>query len=85
MPLSEKHRDFVCEPMGDKSVYRVPGIGRVTGDNMSRDGIKTAKALYGYFMADQDTFKDKVMSYGANTSQQEAAYRAMKEYAEQHS
>lgn len=81
---SAKHREFVREPMGNRPVEDVPGIGEVVGDNMRQNGIRTARKLYGFFLSDPDGFKDRVMSYGANSGQQQAAYAAMRDYANQH-
>ena len=81
---SAKHRQFVREPMDGKPVEDVPGVGDVVGDNMRQDGIRTARKLYGYYLSNPDTFKDRVMSYGANSGQQQAAYAAMRDYSNQH-
>lgn len=84
MSRSFKHREFVREPMGNKPVQDVPGIGEVIGRNMERAGIMTAKALYAHYLADPGKFMDKVMSFGANVRQQNAAFNAMRDYANQH-
>ena len=70
--------------MGRKTVYEVPGVGETIGDNLTAAGIKSAKRLYGVYLTDPDSFEDYVMSYGANSGQQKAAYRAMRDYANNH-
>lgn len=70
--------------MGDKPVDEVPGIGEVIGDNMREDGIHLAKDLYKIYKRRPNTFRDKVMTYGANAGQQDAAYFAMRDYDDQH-
>lgn len=36
---SQKHRDFVSEPMGDKPVTALSGIGEVLGGSLERQGF----------------------------------------------
>lgn len=35
---TQKHRDFVGEPMGDKDVTELPGIGEVLGARLEHQG-----------------------------------------------
>lgn len=36
---TQKHRNFVSEPMGDKGVTALPGIGEALGRNLERKGF----------------------------------------------
>ena len=76
-----KHSDFITEPMGDKLVTEVPGIGDVTAEHMKKKGIKKAKHLYGIWLhPGPQTFRDQVRAFGANRAQVEHAAEAMKDW-----
>ena len=76
-----KHSDFITEPMGDKLVTEVPGIGEVTAEHMKKKGIKKAKHLYGIWLhPGPQTFRDQVRAFGANRAQVEHAAEAMKDW-----
>ena len=81
---SGAYRCFVSEPMGNKLVTAVPGIGKVTGASMNNDGIYSAKQLYGQYLMDPDNFQDYVRSHGANKRIQATCYNAEKDWDHQH-
>ena len=47
LPNSQKHRDFILEPMGEKEVTAVAGIGPVLGSRLSEKGFDKAYVLLG--------------------------------------
>lgn len=44
---SQKHRDFVAEPMGDKPVTALSGIGEVLGKKLEDQGFDKVSNLVG--------------------------------------
>ena len=46
---SQKHQDFVAEPMGDKEVTAVAGIGKVMGERLVEKGYDKVEYLMIYF------------------------------------
>ncbi len=43
---SQKHRNFVSEPMGDKLVTELAGIGPVLGARLTDEGFDKVIAMY---------------------------------------
>uniref|UniRef100_A0A3Q0S696 Barrier to autointegration factor 1 n=1 Tax=Amphilophus citrinellus TaxID=61819 RepID=A0A3Q0S696_AMPCI len=50
---SQKHRNFVSEPMGDKPVTALPGIGPTLGRELQREGINKVQKTHGNTVSDQ--------------------------------
>lgn len=47
---SQKHRDFVSEPMGEKPVYALAGVGDVLGGRLADKGFDLAYVVLGQFL-----------------------------------
>ncbi|NP_001290760.1 barrier-to-autointegration factor-like [Esox lucius] len=85
-PTSQKHRNFVSEPMGNRSVRDVPGIGPVQGRRLEESGKPRADQMMGDYLStgrDQVQFQKNLKeTSGANAKQQRDAHRGMKEWAD---
>nr|XP_033791897.1 barrier-to-autointegration factor-like protein [Geotrypetes seraphini]XP_033791899.1 barrier-to-autointegration factor-like protein [Geotrypetes seraphini]XP_033791900.1 barrier-to-autointegration factor-like protein [Geotrypetes seraphini]XP_033791901.1 barrier-to-autointegration factor-like protein [Geotrypetes seraphini]XP_033791902.1 barrier-to-autointegration factor-like protein [Geotrypetes seraphini]XP_033791903.1 barrier-to-autointegration factor-like protein [Geotrypetes seraphini] len=82
---SQKHRDFVCEPMGDKPVTTLAGIGEVLGAKLEELGFDKAYVLLGQFLIlkkdDDDLFKEWLKECcGANARQADLCSTCLKEW-----
>lgn len=62
---SQKHRDFVAEPMGEKSVMALAGIGEVLGKRLEDKGfdrvIKFSFIMGVFFFSESYIFMCKVL------------------------
>jgi len=81
---SQKHQDFVAEPMGDKEVTCIAGIGPVLGERLSEKGFDKAYVLLGQFLIlkkDEEMFRDWLKeTCGANSHQSNSTYTCLKEW-----
>lgn len=84
---SQKHRNFVMEPMGDKPVTELAGIGETLGSRLIEAGFDYAYVVLGQFLVlkkDEDMFKDWLKdTSGANSKQQNDCYQCLKEWCNQ--
>ena len=81
---SQKHQDFVSEPMGEKEVTAIAGIGPVLGERLSEKGFDKAYVLLGQFLIlkkDEELFKDWLKeTCGANSHQSGNTYSCLREW-----
>ncbi|CAL1527798.1 unnamed protein product [Lymnaea stagnalis] len=83
---SKKHQNFVTEPMGDKLVFELAGIGEALGNRLVENNYDKAYTVLGQFLLfkkDESLFKDWLKEIcGANSKQQEDCYRCLKEWCD---
>ena len=81
---SQKHRNFVGEPMGDKPVTELAGIGGVLGGKLSDKGYDKAYVVLGQFLVlkkNEELFKDWLnQNCGANVKQQKDCFQCLNEW-----
>nr|XP_034970014.1 barrier-to-autointegration factor-like [Zootoca vivipara] len=72
MTTSQKHQDFVAEPMWDKSLGTLAGIGDVLGRKLGDKGFDKTYMVLGQFLVlkDKDLFRKWLTdTCSANTKQ----------------
>jgi len=83
---SQKHREFVAEPMGDKPVMALAGIGEALGKRLEEKGFDKAYVVLGQFLVlkkDEDLFVDWLKdTCSANKKQQADCYGCLKEWCD---
>lgn len=83
---SQKHRNFVQEPMGEKPVTELAGIGEVLGGRLKEQGFDMAYVVLGQFLVlkkDDEMFKDWLKeTCGANAKQQGDCHQCLKEWCD---
>lgn len=86
MSDTKKHREFVAEPIKDKDVDKLPGIGPVAANNLKNRGYNLARQLLGELLLkgdDQEKFCAFLMEVsGANSENQRICYKALKEFSD---
>ena len=83
---SQKFRNFVSEPMGEKKVSELPGIGKVLGERLVVAGFDKAYVVLGQFLV-QRKDKEKFLHWiettvGANSKQGGDCYNCLKEWCD---
>lgn len=93
MATSQKHRDFLREPMGrTKSVDELPGIAAVSKEKLAEEGITKAYHVFAQFLLCDMDKQAFIAWFGTATGQKaalhlqhaEACYNCLREYADQY-
>lgn len=83
---SQKHRDFVAEPMGDKPVTALSGIGEVLGKKLDDQGFDKAFVVLGQFLLlrkDGELFTEWLKdTSGANNRQAASCTQCLREWCD---
>ncbi|XP_019941463.1 barrier-to-autointegration factor [Paralichthys olivaceus] len=83
---SQKHKDFVAEPMGEKPVMALAGIGEALGSRLEKKGFDKAYVVLGQFLVlkkDEELFRDWLKdTCQANSKQQNDCYGCLKEWCD---
>lgn len=84
---SQKHRNFVAEPMGDKPVTELAGIGGVLGDRLIQAGFDKAYVVLGQFLVlkkNQELFKEWMKdTCSANSKQATDCWQCLNDWCEE--
>jgi len=84
---SQKHRNFVSEPMGEKPVTDLAGIGPVLGDRLNDAGFDMAYVVLGQFLVlkkNEELFTEWLKEITkANKKQANDCYGCLKEWCDQ--
>ncbi|XP_046561947.1 barrier-to-autointegration factor-like [Haliotis rubra] len=85
---TQKQQNFVSEPMGDKPVTALPGIGPVLGERLNEAGFDKAKDVLGQYLVmkeDKESFKGWVKdTCDANSKQAEDCANCLKDWSNDH-
>uniref|UniRef100_A0A4W5P8F7 Barrier-to-autointegration factor-like protein n=1 Tax=Hucho hucho TaxID=62062 RepID=A0A4W5P8F7_9TELE len=83
---SQKHRDFVAEPMGDKPVTALSGIGEVLGNKLVEKGFDKAFVVLGQYLLlrkDGELFTEWLKdTSGANTRNATSCAQCLREWCD---
>ncbi|XP_076316487.1 barrier-to-autointegration factor-like isoform X2 [Tachypleus tridentatus] len=84
---SQKHTNFVSEPMGDKAVTDLAGIGEVLGKRLGSKGYDKAYVVLGQFLVlkkNKELFIDWLKdAAGANSKQASDCYQCLRDWCEE--
>ncbi|XP_063076817.1 barrier-to-autointegration factor-like isoform X2 [Engraulis encrasicolus] len=83
---SSEHQTFCSEPMRGKPVTAIPGIGEVAGAQLQAQGFPKATDVLGKYLTmreNPDDFQGWLKEVcGANATQLEDCYNAMREWCQ---
>ncbi|XP_063242756.1 barrier-to-autointegration factor [Bacillus rossius redtenbacheri] len=81
---SQKHRNFVAEPMGDKPVTELAGVGEVLGRKLENSGFDKAYVVLGQFLVlkkEKEFFQEWMKDVcGANAKQSGDCYQCLSDW-----
>ncbi|CAH1371259.1 hypothetical protein MTP99_012752 [Tenebrio molitor] len=84
---SQKHRNFIAEPMGDKPVTDLAGVGEVLGKRLSSAGFDKAYVVLGQFLVlkkNQELFQEWMKdTCQANSKQSADCWQCLKDWCEE--
>jgi len=84
---SLKHRNFVAEPMGEKGVNELAGIGEVMGKRLAARGFDKAYTVLGEFLIlkkHHDLFIEWLKDLaGANNKQSADCYHCLSDWCDE--
>ncbi|GFQ66061.1 barrier-to-autointegration factor [Trichonephila clavata] len=84
---SQKHKNFVSEPMGDKSVNELAGIGEVLSKRLEAKGFDKAYVVLGQFLVlkkHKELFIDWMKDIcAANSKQASECYQCISDWCDE--
>ncbi|XP_040566105.1 barrier-to-autointegration factor [Lepeophtheirus salmonis] len=84
---TQKHRNFVSEPMNEKPVTDLAGIGEVLGKRMGSKGFDKAYVVLGQFLLlkkNKDLFVEWLKDLaGANSKQAADCYQCLNDWCDE--
>ncbi|XP_058793290.1 barrier-to-autointegration factor [Phymastichus coffea] len=84
---SQKHKNFVAEPMGEKPVTDLAGVGEVLGRRLEASGFDKAYVVLGQFLVlkkDRELFQEWMKdTCQANTKQSNDCYQCLLDWCDE--
>ncbi|XP_030036231.2 barrier-to-autointegration factor [Manduca sexta] len=84
---SQKHRNFVAEPMGEKPVTELAGIGPVLGKRLETAGFDKAYIVLGQYLVlkkDRELFQELMKDVCSASSKQSGdCYQCLKDWCDE--
>lgn len=87
VPTTQKHRNFVAEPMKSKPATALPGIGTVLGSRFQEAGFEQASEIFGQFLLFKKNFELFDMWFrdtsGGNRKHSKDCFQALQEWCDE--
>ncbi|KDR21103.1 barrier-to-autointegration factor [Zootermopsis nevadensis] len=84
---TQKHRNFVAEPMGNKPVTDLAGVGEVLGCRLENQGFDKASVVLGQFLVlkkNKELFQDWMKDVcGASSKQSSDCYQCLSDWCDE--